>query len=279
MKIKVKIPAKINLTLDVTGVSGGYHMLNSLVTSVNLFDEVILRPRKDDEVNVRFYGLPVGVEGKDSNAYKAAKLFLNEFPSRGADIEVKRNIPAGGGLGGSSADVAGVLLGMKRLYGVAKDMTAFANSLGSDTAYMLDGGYAVLSGRGDKITRLPDVKQRFYLLIIMGDCGVSTAQCFAEFDRRGVFGKPHTEVAARLLSEGDVENFLRFLNNDLYGSAVTLLPEIGTNLNALKPYGCANMTGSGSAVYGIYATKRERDIVYKALLPRYGRRLVCANTI
>ena len=113
MKVRVKIPAKINLTLDVVGVKNGYHELNSLVASVNIFDAFALVKRKDCAVNVTFTGLSADVEGKDSIACRAAELFVKEFGTTGADITIKRNIPAGGGLGGSSADAAGGLVGMQ----------------------------------------------------------------------------------------------------------------------------------------------------------------------
>lgn len=279
MKVKVKIPAKINLTLDITGVKDGYHTLSSLVTSADIFDEVILHKREDDAVTLNFTGKPAGVDAQSSLAHRAARLFMSEFSTAGADIEIKRNIPAGGGLGGSSADVAGVLLGMKKLYGVTRDMTALANSLGSDTAYMLGGGYAVLSGRGDKVTPLNGIKRKFYLLIITGSRGVSTGECYAEFDKSGKICRPHTEVAARLLYEWDEKNFFDTLKNDLFDSAAKLLPEIADNLAALKKFGAASMTGSGSAVFGIYTAARERDAAYKALLPRFGASLIRAKTV
>ncbi len=279
MKVKIKIPAKINLTLDVLGVKDGYHKISSLVASVNLYDAISLSARKDNEVNISFRGLPVGIGEKDSLAFKAAKLFMDEFSVSGADIEITRAIPAGGGLGGSSADVAGVLLGMKKLYGVSRDMDNLAARLGSDTAYMLKGGYAVLKGRGEKIRSLPEIKKKFYLLIIACDKGVSSGECYAEFDRQGKKYPQRTGGAARLLAEGDTENFLKTLKNDLYLPACEFVPEIRDNVNALILYGAACMTGSGSAVYGIYPDKKTQNQVYKKLYPVYGKRLIKAKTI
>ena len=76
MKVKVKIPAKINLTLDITGVKDGYHTLSSLVTSADIFDEVILHKREDDAVTLNFTGKPAGVDGQSSLAHRAARLFI-----------------------------------------------------------------------------------------------------------------------------------------------------------------------------------------------------------
>ena len=85
--------------------------------------------------------------------------------------------------------------------------------------------------------------------------------------------------AARLLAEGDTENFLKTLKNDLYLPACEFVPEIRDNVNALILYGAACMTGSGSAVYGIYPDKKTQNQVYKKLYPVYGKRLIKAKTV
>ena len=182
-KVKVKIPAKINLTLDIEGVSGGYHLLQSLVVSVNIFDTVRIKARKDSDINVKFGGIPVGKAGKKSNAYIAAELFKKEFNCGGADINIKRRIPVAAGLGSSSADIAGVLIAYSKLYGIKRDLTDIAGELGSDVAYMLKGGLAVMHGRGDRVERVANVKRRFYVLIALAKGGVSTPESYKGFDK------------------------------------------------------------------------------------------------
>ncbi len=278
-KVKIKIPAKINLTLDVEGVSGGYHLLQSLVASVNVFDVVRAKARKDNEINVTFGGVPVGINGKKSNAYLAAESFRKEFGTFGADIIIERGIPVAAGLGSSSADIAGVLNAMAKLYEVNRDLTYIANTLGSDVAYMLKGGFAVMRGRGDSVENLDGVKRKFYVLIALAKGGVSTAKSYKGFDDNGVFYPKNTSAAVRLLKDDDAENFFAVLKNDLYESSAKLLPEISENVSRLKEYGAALMTGSGSAVYGIYNTKKERDKAYKSLVKEYGDRLINAETL
>ena len=103
--VRVKAYAKINLTLSVTGVKDGYHMLDSIVTSVDLYDAVKVKKRRDGLVSVTMRGcgsenIPFG----SNNAVKAAQAFIEKYSTRGADITVNKNIPVGAGLGGSSAD-------------------------------------------------------------------------------------------------------------------------------------------------------------------------------
>ncbi len=277
-KVKVKVPAKINLTLDVLGKEGEYHLLSSLVTSASVYDKFTLTARTDGVVNVTFEGLPAFVDGNSSHAKKAGEMFRDKFCTNGADIRIKRAIPAKGGMGGSSADVAGVLNGMKKLYGVKYDLSEIANALGSDTAYMLGGGTAVISGRGEKIKRVKPCKN-FYLLFITESDGVSTPLCFAEFDRRGLVYPYRTAVAVKFMENGDVENLFKVLKNDLFVSANALNPKVGENLSALRKFCPALMTGGGSAVFGGFRKRSDRNKAYKKLYDRFGESLIKAKTI
>ncbi len=291
MKVKIKIPAKINLTLDIVGAENGFHNLNSLVTSANIFDVVTLYKRKDEEITVKFTGLSAGVSGEQSHAKKAALAFMESFAVFGADIKIKRNIPAGGGLGGSSADVAGVLLGMKKLYlreiiartgltirEIDEKIEETANSLGSDTAYMLRGGCAIISGRGERIEKI-SAKRKLYFLIVAGSDGVSSAAAYKKYDEIGKKYPLCTAEAARAYIAGETKKLTGLLKNDLYLAASAILPEIKENFGKLKKFGAASMTGSGSAVFGLYETAKERSAAYKALKKEYGKRLIKAETI
>lgn len=278
-KVKIKVPAKINLTLDITGVKDGYHVIESLVASVDVFDIISVKKRKDNYVSVSFSGLPAGVSGEKSNAYFAAQAFKKEFGTSGADITVERHIPAAAGLGGSSADIAGVLAAMGKLYRVGRDLTYIANGLGSDVAYMLKGGYAVMKNRGEIVESVCGVKSRFYILIVAGSKGVSTGESYNGYDKIGKAYRRRTAAAVGFLQENDADNFFKVLKNDLYFSSAEILPEIKETIARLKNFGTAVMTGSGSAVYGIYKTKKERDKAYKALFSEYGERLIKAKTL
>ena len=155
--VKIKSYAKINLTLEILGVEGGYHLLDSLVASVDMFDLIVLKKRKDKLSRVVMKGMgSESIPPEKNVALKAAELFSETFSKGGAEITVYKNIPIGAGLGGSSADAAGVLNGMAKLYGVEdrEKLKALADSLGSDTGYMLSGGFARMQGRGEKVTPL-----------------------------------------------------------------------------------------------------------------------------
>ncbi len=279
-KTKVKIPAKVNLTLDIIGTNGGYHLLNSLVTSIDVYDTVIVSPRKDECVTVKVKGISAECEMRDNVAFKTAKLFMEKTGASGVDIVIEKTIPVGAGLGGSSADIAGVLKAMKSLFLSDTDILQLANDLGSDSGYMLNGGYAVMKGRGNEITRY-DVDKIFYYLIITGESKVSTKDSYNKFDQMGYSQPPCTESALTALMNDDQETFGKVVKNDLYPASLFFVPQMEEDISALKNSGAviSQMTGSGSSVYGVFTDERLRDKAYKKLKDRYGNRLIKAQTV
>ena len=182
--VKIKAHAKINLTLEITGVEGGFHILDSLVASLDLHDTVLLKKRKDKLSSITMKGLgSENIPPEQNNALKAAEAFLQKFGTNGVDITVYKNIPLGGGLGGSSADVCGVLRGMAKLYKIDDEagLGEIADTLGSDTRYMLKGGFARMQGRGDKLSFL-DIDEELHFLLLCPKSSVSAKACYKKYD-------------------------------------------------------------------------------------------------
>ena len=279
-KIKIKTPAKINLTLDILGVTENFHDIKSLVASIDLFDEITIKERTDQKITLLCEGIPVDCVAVDNNAFKAAKLFIEKFKTNGVDIKIKKGIPVGGGLGGSSADIAGVLNGMESIYNTGKKLLPLAQSLGSDAGYMLDGGYAVITGRGEKVAH-KNIDKALYLILITEQKGVSARSSYKGYDKIGKTYKPCTVAAEKALETNDFEKFISLVKNDLYYSSCQIVPEMSGNIYALKKAGapCAIMTGSGSCVVGIFQDKKQRDASYKKLLPLFSDSLIKAQTI
>lgn len=279
-KITVKIPAKINFTLDVKMGENGYHDISSMVTGIDLYDYITVKKRKDKLVTLKEKGLSSGCDEKSNNAYKSAVLFVHTFKTAGVDIILKKNIPVGAGLGGSSADIAGVLLAMQKLFKIKKDVKPLADELGSDSGYMLKGGLAIISGRGEKVFNIKSQK-RFNILILTQNKMVSAGESYRRFDLLGKTPKPVTDKASALLQSGDVNGFLSTIKNDLYAPSAQILPEIKENLDFINSTGAdkAIMTGSGSAVYGIYLNNKTRKSAYKQLKATFGKYVIKAKTL
>lgn len=250
--------AKLNLTLDITGAEGGYHQLDSLVTTIGLSDRIVIKKRKDQLVSVAMHGMnSEGIPPERNNAQRAGEKFVERFGTAGADVTVYKNIPLGAGLGGSSADAAGVLNGMAKLYGVTDGaaLKSLADELGSDTGYLLHGGLARMRGRGDRVERFDSVPE-MYFLVLCPQNGVSTAECYAAYDGLGKRYAPRTQEVVELLQSGNPQWAAGAFGNDLYEAAATLEPAVREALLSLKelsPSG-ACMTGSGSACFALFPT-------------------------
>lgn len=234
-EITVKVHAKINLTLEITGVNArGYHELDMLCCSVSLYDEV--RVYRAEKIEVSMDG---AASGEENTAYRAARVVLEET-GVALGAEIKKGIPQGAGLGGSSADASAVffaavkfgLLGEER----AKELCV---KVGSDVAYMMRGGYCRLRGEGEKITPLGDIA--FRLALVQKETGASTKEVYAGYDRAPVRG-----LGVQAVLRGE-----RYYNV-LERAAVGACPSIREVKDRLvRLYGNATMTGSGSAVFAV----------------------------
>lgn len=179
--MKVIANAKLNLDLSILGCQDGYHMLQSSVTTVNIGDTIVVNARSDRQVNV--YGMDIP---QQSNiAYRVAQLVVDVFNTSGVDIVINKGIPYMSGMGGSSADGAGVLYAMCKMYNIATSdsrIIDIASRVGSDVNYLLIGGCAVISGKGDTVSVLPYTAR--YFVVTTFDTAISTADIFALYDTR-----------------------------------------------------------------------------------------------
>jgi 4-diphosphocytidyl-2-C-methyl-D-erythritol kinase len=260
--VKIKSYAKVNLTLEITGVENGYHILDSLVANIDLFDLLVIKKRKGKLSFVTMKGMgSESIPPEKNNALKAAEAFSEAFGTDGAEITVYKNIPIGGGLGGSSADVVGVLNGMAKLYGITdrEKLKQLADTLGSDTGYMLDGGFARMQGRGELVTKL-DLTNKLHFLLICPNTSVSAGECYRAFDtqpRTLEYRGCQTETCIDFLHKNDLNEGGRYLMNDLFRAAYSLNTDVGKayeEAQSFSPLG-VTMSGSGSCVFAMFETR------------------------
>ena len=251
-------------------------MLDSVVATIDLADEITVSARTDGAVYIAMDG-GEAVEYEKNTAVRAARLFSQKFATGGADIFVRKNIPFAAGLGGSSADAAGVLRAMCALYGVALgDVMPLADGVGSDVRYLLTGGYARMCGRGNEVRPIKSGLSPEFLIIVPPR-GVSTAECYARYDRMPENRRGFSDRAALALASGDIELLCASFYNALYNPARSLCPEVEQALQdalSLDPLGAA-MTGSGSAVFAAFPDKGQCRLAQS----RYngGGRALCAS--
>ena len=236
---KVKSYAKVNLSLNVTGAAGGYHLIDSVLASIDIYDTVCVKPRGDRLVNVYMHGLgSENILPERNNAVRAGEAFVSAFSTKGADIEIYKDIPMGAGLGGSSADAAGVLNAMAALYKVTDRaaLKGLADALGSDTGYMLGGGFARVAGRGERVFPIP-AKERYHLLLLLPKSGVDTAACYKKYDEAPDEKRNDAETCASGLVSGDFQMLCRGVYNALgapQNSTATCRRRL-TNLQNFRP--------------------------------------------
>lgn len=253
--------AKINWTLDIVGKrADGYHLMDMLMQPVELADELTLTPA--DQITLRTTGWPQ-VEADESNlALRAARLLQAETGYRGgAELLLTKRIPMGAGMGGGSADAAGALAGLNRLWQTGlsdRELETLGLRLGADVPFCLRGGLQRTRGVGEDMTPLPC--GGVHWLTVLQPCpGLSTREVFSRFQLDAREGCPDTQGAAAALAVGNSRELCHCLGNVLQGVSEALRPEIGQGIAALLRAGAlgAWMTGSGSAVFGLFEGERQ----------------------
>lgn len=258
--LTLKNPAKINLALDVTGkLPNGYHTIESVFQTVGLYDEITVALTEGDiavscDVPEAF-GKSDEIPCDERNiAYKAAKLFFETTGLEGGcNIRIVKGIPSQAGMGGGSSDAAAVLFGLNMLTEARLSAGALAEMgarLGADVPFFFTGGTAYVSGIGEKIAPIADYSGKI-LVIAKGTQGVSTAEAYRNIDNLINPVHPETHRLVRAIENGEADAYKYFGN--LFEMAVDLpevcdIKKIMTDCGALK----ALMTGSGSAVFGLF---------------------------
>ncbi len=253
--MRIKAYAKLNWTLDVLFErENGYHELDMLMQSVDVFDVVELIPTRGG-VRV-FSDSPIPAE---NTALTAARLYFERAGlDEGIDIRIQKNIPEKSGMGGGSADAAAVLKGLDAIYGALEEPALFdvALRVGADVPFCLMGGSARARGLGEKLERVePPGSFEPWLVIVKPHGGISTGELFNKIC--SYEEHPDTDHALDALRAGDINALSRKLGNSLMIHAQRWLPQIRHIRDAMLGAGAlgACMTGSGSAVYGVFETE------------------------
>ena len=237
--------AKINTFLDITGKrADGYHLLETVMQSVDLADIVTVELTHDDEITVSCSDPTIPEDGGNI-CYKAADLFFALLGERGStDIFIDKRIPHGAGLGGGSADAAAVLRGLNELYNKPFDeatLLGLALKTGADVPFCMMGGTKLCRGIGEKMTAEEPYPAK-YFLIVKPDFECDTKAAYADYDV--------TMVQRKERQKNELYNIFRMIyKNDELNSIVQTLTEQGAV--------GAELTGSGSAVFGAFERERE----------------------
>jgi len=249
-------PAKLNLFLEILGRRpDGYHDLTTVMVPLDWSDTVEVRESRGWSLEVEGAELP----GRNTvtRAWEAVRRRRRVPPVR---IRLIKRIPAGSGLGGGSSDAAAVLLALDRLFGLGLDLAEVGAGIGSDVNFFLQGGAALCLGRGEIAIPLA-AAPTLHAVVVWPGFPLSTAEVYGQLNKS--LTRPRRNVIDFLneLARGGLERLERALFNRLEPAAFALRPELAALLRRLRRTSLpgARMTGSGSALFGLCASRAEAE--------------------
>lgn len=273
MGLKVLAPAKINLGLEIgRNNTNGYHNVDMIMQSISLHDEVDLCFSSDRGINLNV-DKEINCSPEKNIAYRAAQEFFEytKIKNNGIKIQIKKSIPMCAGLAGGSADGAGVIVGLNRMFETnlkISEMCKIGAKVGSDVPFCIVGGAAVAKGTGTELTPINPIGD-CSILIIKPNISISTADAYSRFDDMKI-EKGHS---MSLLKTALEFHDLKGTCNNLYNRFEDIInnSEIFEIKNNLKKFGALGslMTGSGSAVYGIFDDNNKAKICLDTLQDKY----------
>lgn len=248
-------PAKLNLMLHITGRrADGYHELQTLFQFLDYGDELSFRLREDGQIRL-LTELP-GVDHDSNLIVRAARMLQRESGcTLGADIQLTKRLPMGGGIGGGSSDAATSLVGLDHLWntGLGEDRLAeLGLNLGADVPVFVRGRAAFAEGVGERLQPV-DLPEPWFL-VIAPQVSVSTAEIFA--DPELTRNTPAITVRSLLAGGG---------HNDCQPVVEKRYPEVRNALSLLNKFVQARMTGTGACVFGSFPNEGEADKVRRQL--------------
>lgn len=248
-------PAKLNLMLHITGRrADGYHELQTLFQFLDYGDELSFRLREDGQIRL-LTELP-GVDHDSNLIVRAARLLQRESGcALGADIQLTKRLPMGGGIGGGSSDAATTLVGLDHLWNTRLGEDRLAElglNLGADVPVFVRGRAAFAEGVGERLQPV-DLPEPWFL-VIAPQVSVSTAEIFA--DPELTRNTPAITVRSLLAGGG---------HNDCQPVVEKRYPEVRNALSLLNKFVQARMTGTGACVFGSFPNEGEADKVRRQL--------------
>ena len=263
--LRLRAFAKINLGLSILGRRPDhYHEIRTVLQTVRLHDRLEVSLKKRDRSIEVLCDAPDIPAGPGNLVYRAAELWRRERGLRaGIEIRLKKNIPAGSGLGGASSDAAATLLGLEKITGnklPASRRLRLAAQLGSDVPFFLWGGRALAAGRGEEVYPLADLPVR-RCLIVFPNRGVSTkvAYRWASLKLTGLRKPPNISRFGKL-PPSSLEKWSS-VENDFESVVLEKWPELARLKRRLLKAGGdpVSLSGSGSVVYAIFKTRRDLE--------------------
>ncbi|HJV47529.1 MAG TPA: 4-(cytidine 5'-diphospho)-2-C-methyl-D-erythritol kinase [Bacillota bacterium] len=271
MRLSVKAPAKINLTLDVLGKrEDGYHEVEMVMTTIDLADRIDIYPRDDHRITIdcSAYFVPLG---EKNHVYQMAQVLKTKLGiQKGVHFYIHKNIPVAAGLAGGSSDAAAALRGLNKLWGLGlsvEEMATLGSEVGSDVAFCVYGGTALASGRGEKIIPL-SAPPPAWVVLAKPPIGVSTADVYGRVLMDEIHKyPPRSEEMVRAIQHRDYKEMCEKMGNHLETVTLSLYPEVRRLKEQMLRFGAdaALMSGSGPTVFCLVEKESRVSRIYNGL--------------
>ncbi len=260
--MKLKANAKINLVLDITGIKkNGYHSLFTIMQSISLGDIITVEKTNCNEITVSCDTDGVPTDNRNI-VYKCAEKFFayaGITKNKGVHIHIDKNTPFGAGMGGGSADGAAVLVALNKLYNTYYTDRVLCNigvKVGADIPFCIVGGTALCLDTGGIVAPLNDMGE-YHIVIVKPESSVSTKEAYAAVDSLENMKHPKNQAMLEAFADGEIKDALRFCAN-VFEQALEVPGRVDIKAVCNKNGALAScMTGSGSAVYGIFENKSD----------------------
>lgn len=259
--LRESAPAKINLTLDVLSKrEDGYHDLETIMQSVSLTDEITVEIGTGAPWTLSCDRDEIPCDRRNL-AWKAAEIFCEalSWDPNGLRITIQKRIPSEAGLGGGSSDAAAVLRLLNRCVPEPLseiELAALGAKVGSDVPFCVLGGTAFCEGRGERLTPM-ETEHKLNYVLCKPDLAFSTPKLFAKIDSAQILSRPDHHAMKGALQAGDPCSVGRLLCNVFEAAVTEEYGDIPLIKELLIRYGAcgAQMTGSGSVVFGVFSTE------------------------
>lgn len=265
-----KTPAKINLTLDVTGkLENGYHTLSMIMQSIDVCDELSFEKTADETILFSMNkDLPDKIPAEKNLVYKAAKLMKDTFKIDGGfKIHLTKNIPAAAGLAGGSSDCAATLIGINELCGLGLDIEKLCEigvKLGADVPFCIRKGTMLAEGIGEILTPLAPLTS-IPVLLIKPNISISTPYVYKHLKLNELDYHPDNKAVISYIKDNNIKKIAASLSNVLETVTIPENPIIAELKHYLTENGAIGslMSGSGPTTFGIFENMETAKKAYE----------------
>jgi 4-diphosphocytidyl-2-C-methyl-D-erythritol kinase len=251
--------SKINLGLNILSKrSDGYHNIESIFYPIELCDVIEILPSKSFQLSIE--GNTVDCPVEENLCYKAFNLFKKEYSIGNVHIILYKKIPSGAGLGGGSSNAACVLVGLNQLFELnltTEQLQQFAAQLGSDCPFFLYNRPMFAHDTGTELSPVNLSLNNYHIVVIRNNVHISTRWAYSQIKPK----QPEVSIK-HVVQQYPIHEWKYYLKNDFEEPVFSNYPELAQLKKMLYDLGAlyTSMTGSGSAIYGIFPEPLKKTI-------------------